>query len=77
MPDELQAGITEIIKERLDVKYLKGGVVLEILAFLDSKDVVKKVPGAMPGLQSRLTDKANADLLLKQGWSKTERLIKE
>ena len=77
MPDKLEQGIADIIKKALDVKYLKREVVLELLRFLDSQGIVRKVDGAMPQLQSRLTERANMELMLKQGWVKTERLIDE
>jgi len=74
--DDLEQGIANIIKKEFGVKYLKRSVVVAILRDLDSRGVVRKVDSGFPEIQSRLTERANAKLLEKQGWSKTERLVK-
>lgn len=77
MANTLEHGIANIIKRELDIKYLKRPVTLKILNFLDSQGIVRKIEGGYPAMQSRLTERANMELLTKQGWSKTERLIND
>jgi len=67
--EELQRALSDIIGS-----YEKARV---LLRFLDAQGAVLKVDGKMPQFQSRLTDEANWELLKKDGWTKTERLIEE
>ena len=75
MVDKLEQGIANIIEKELGIERLPRKVVTKLLAYLDSQGVVRKVDGGFPLFQERLTERANAELMVKQGWSKTERLV--
>ncbi len=72
---KLEQGIANVIKKELGLDKLPKKVATEVLAYLNSQGIVRKVDGGFPLFQSRLTERANAELMVKQGWSKTERLI--
>ena len=75
MSNKIEQGIADIIKKELKVDYLKKEAVAKILHYLDSQGVVRKVEAGFPQFQTRLTERANAELMVKQGWTRTERLI--
>ncbi len=75
MSDKLEQGIGNIIKKELGLEKVPRKVIHGLLTFLDSQGIVRKVDDGFPQIQSRLTERANAQLILKQGWTKPERLI--
>ncbi len=75
MVKKLEQGIANVIKKELQLDKLPQNVATEVLVYLDSQGIVRKVDGGFPQFQSRFTERANAELMVKQGWSKTERLI--
>lgn len=75
MPESFETGLAKVLRKSFGLKRIEKESIREILAYLDSQGVVRRVNGEFPEFQSRLTERANIERLIKQGWSKTKRLI--
>ena len=75
--DKFKTGLAKVLRKELGLKRINGAAISNVLVYLDSQNVVRKVDGGFPQFQSRLTERANAELLAKQGWNKTERFTDE
>jgi len=73
--DKLEQGIANVIRKELGLERLPSKVVTGVLRYLDSHGVVRRIDGGLPRFQERLTERANAELMVKQGWCRTRGLI--
>ena len=71
----IEQGIAKIIKKHVKLSRIEHSVVWDIIQYLDSEGVVRKVDSGFPPIQGRFTERENARRLVKEGWSKTERLV--
>ncbi len=73
--DTLEKGLAKVLREELGLKTVPTAAIVEVLKYLDSQGVVRKVDSKRIPVLSRFTDRENMRRLDKEGWSKTERLI--
>ena len=73
--NNFEQGLAKVLRESLGLKRIEKEAIKDVVKYLDSQGMVRKVDGKVPEFQSRLTERANMERIVKEGWSKTERLI--